>query len=128
MKENENRKSINEINNKKNEIRININNKKKHSNHFHRNSVNNQRIRQNKSISKTTQNYTITLENNKFKSPSKKRQSVIQEDNNEIKTVKTVLQGKNYQNKKWDEIFNNKENQNIKFRKSNNNIPRIIKK
>ena len=128
MKENENRKSINEINNKKNEIRININNKQKHSNHFHRNSVNNQRIRQNKSISKTTQNYTITLENNKFKSPSKKRQSVIQEDNNEIKTVKTFLQGKNYQNKKWDEIFNNKENQKIKFRKSNNNIPRIIKK
>jgi len=95
IKEKENRKSINEINNKKNEIKININNKQKHPNHFHRNSVNNQRIRQNKSISKTTQNYnTVTLENNKIKSPEKKRKSVIQEDSNEIKTVKTFLQGK----------------------------------
>ena len=129
MKENENRNSVNEINNKKNEIKLNINNKQKHPNHFHRNSVNNKRIRQNKSISKTIQNYTITLENNKFKrKKKKKRKSVIQEDNNEIKTVKTFLQGKSHQNNKWDEIFNNKENQNIKFRKSNNNIPRIIKK
>ena len=105
-KDNDNKEINNDIN--KNNIKIN---NKLDINKSHRNSVICNRIRQNKSISKA-QNYMTEI--NKYKSPKIMRKSVIQDNN--------------YQNKKWDEIFNTKVNQpNIK-RKSNNVIPRIIKK
>ena len=79
--------------------KININKNQKEKKIIHRNSVLNTRLRQNKSISKANNynQYVVTSENFKYKSPKKKMR-------------KSVIQDNNFQKKQLNEIFNNKEN------------------
>ena len=108
-----------------NNIQTDINKDKKNINHSNR-------FKQNKSISKAKHN-SINLEfKSKYKSPINMGNINFEKNNNnkengEIKKVKTFLQGKNFKINQLNELLNNKENQKIKFMKSNN-IPHLLKK
>ena len=96
---------------------------KNNSNHY-------SRFRQNKSSSKV-QSYTINLEN-KYKSPTYIKKIEFEKttnkgSNNEIKKVKTFLEGKNHHNNKLNEVLNNKDNPKIKFMKSKDNVRYFLK-
>ena len=108
-------KNIKKKNNKK-EIMISINSIQTDINKDNKNSIHNNKFRQNKSTSKV-QNHTNNLDN-KYKSPT---------HGDGIKKVKTLLEGKNLNNNKLKEILNNKDNPKIKFMRSNNNIRHIFK-
>ncbi len=127
----ENIKDINDKINNKNEIKISINSNQSDTNNFNKNYNHHNHFKRNKSTSKAKNN-TITSEiKNIYKSPAPLKNSVFIKntikDSNEIKTVKTFLQGKNYRNKQWNEILNIKDNPTIKFMKSKNNIPHYKK-
>ncbi len=147
-KENENKEIIKENNkefnnendkkyNNKNEIKNNINQNdinnlnKTNKNHYHHNY-----FKRNQSISKAKNSTTISEnKNSKYKSPAPiknvnlLKNSIKDNDNNnnEIKTVKTFLQG-NHRSKQWNDILNIKDNPSIKFMKSKNNISHFYKK
>ena len=119
-KKNKDTKKVDEIKNykkknKKNEIMISINSIQTDISKDNKNSIHNNKFRQNKSTSKVP-NHTINLEN-KYKSPTHM---------DGIKKVKTLLEGKNLNNNKLKEILN-KENPKIRFMKSNNTIRHIFK-
>ena len=105
-----------------NSIQTDIGKDNRNSNHYNR-------FRQNKSTSKV-QNHTINFEN-KYKSPTNIKkydlEQSINKDNNEIKKVKTFLEGKNHHNNRLNDILNNKNNQKIKFMKSKDNIRYLLK-
>ena len=94
-----------------------------------KNGNNYSKFRQNKSSSKV-QRHTINLEN-KYKSPTQIKkiefEKTMNKDNNEIKKVKTFLEGKNHHNNKLNEILNNKDNPKIKFMKSKDNVRYFLK-
>ena len=122
--------SINKKRNTRNEIRISLNTElsKDFKNLIHPNS-----FRQNKSSSKVP-NHTMNFEKkNKNKIPYDKvnfgfeKNNANNENNYEIKKVKTFLEGKNYGRNKLNELLNNKDNVKIKFMKSKDNIPHILK-
>ena len=100
-KEKNNDENTKEKNKKTNNncFKLNINKNQKEKKIIHRNSVLNTRLRQNKSISKANNynQYVVTSENFKYKSPKKKMR-------------KSVIQDNNFQKKQLNEIFNNKEN------------------
>ena len=126
IKRNKSNNKKEKINNKKDET-LNINNdltiNNKNANHINR-------FKQHRSTSKSLYN-SINVENLKnYKSPEhRKTLKITQKNENEIKTVKTFLEGKNLHNKKWNDFFNNnnKENRRTKL-KSNNNIQNAFKK
>ena len=122
--------SINKKRNTRNEIRISLNTElsKDFKNLIHPNS-----FRQNKSSSKVP-NHTMNFEKkNKNKIPYDKvnfgfeKNNANNEDNYEIKKVKTFLEGKNYGRNKLNELLNNKDNVKINFMKSKDNIRHILK-
>jgi serine/threonine protein kinase len=132
----ENNKEINndndKINKNKKEIKNNINGKKSDINNANKNNVHHNYFKRNQSISKTKNSTTISeSKNNKYKSPALIKNSTLHknsiQDNTEIKTVKTFLQGNN-RTKQWNDILNIKDNSSIKFMKSKNNISHIYKK
>jgi serine/threonine protein kinase len=132
----ENNKEINndndKINKNKKEIKNNINGKKSDINNANKNNVHHNYFKRNQSISKTKNSTTISeSKNNKYKSPAPIKNSTLHknsiQDNTEIKTVKTFLQGNN-RTKQWNDILNIKDNSSIKFMKSKNNISHIYKK
>jgi casein kinase I family protein HRR25 len=132
----ENNKEINNYNDKinknKKEIKNNINGKKSDINNANKNNVHHNYFKRNQSISKTKNSTTISeSKNNKYKSPAPIKNSTLHknsiQDNTEIKTVKTFLQGNN-RTKQWNDILNIKDNSSIKFMKSKNNISHIYKK
>ena len=132
----ENNKEINndddKINKNKKEIKNNINGKKSDINNTNKNNVHHNYFKRNQSISKTKNCTTISeSKNNKYKSPAPIKNTTLQknsiQDNNEIKTVKTFLQGNN-RTKQWNDILNIKDNSSIKFMKTKNNISHIYKK
>ena len=125
--------SINKKRNIRNEIRISLNTElsKDFKNLNHPNS-----FRQNKSTSKVP-NHTINLENKKNKNKNKipyekanfglEKNNTNNEDNYDIKKVKTFLEGKNHGRNKLNELLNNKDIGKIRFMKSKDNIPHILK-
>ena len=123
---------INNKNDKKNELFKSFNNIQTDANKDKKNLNHNNHFKKNKNISKAKHN-SINFENkNKYKSPDNNKFNFdrnINKGNNEIKKVKTFLEGKNYKNNNHvNENTNNKENLKIKFMKSNNVIPHLLKK
>ena len=123
---------ISNKNDKKNELFKSFNNIQTDANKDKKNLNHNNHFKKNKSISKAKHN-SINFENkNKYKSPDNNKFNFdrnINKGNDEIKKVKTFLEGKNYKNNNHvNENTNNKENLKIKFMKSNNVIPHLLKK
>ena len=140
----ENNKEINnendkKINNKK-EIKSNINSNQNDINNLNKTNKNHNHhhnyFKRNQSISKAKNSTTFSEnKNSKYKSPAPIKNVALlknsikdnDSNNNEIKTVKTFLQG-NHRSKQWNDILNIKDNPSIKFMKSKNNISHFYKK